>query len=251
MDLSITAKTRKAFGKMNRKLRTEGRLPAVLYGRGKESVALELAAKEFEKVYKAAGENTLVNLEIEGNGQKKVLIHDVAHHFMSRTPIHVDFYEVDLTRKIHAKIPLHFVGASAAVKEMGGILIKTITEIEVEALPADLPPFIEVDISSLATFENFIHISDLKVPDAVKILAHPEEVVSTVQPPRTEAELAELEKPTAEAEAEAVKQVAAEPEKAEGEAGAEGGKGEEVKAEKAEKKEEPKEPKVEKKEEKK
>lgn len=246
MELSIIASQRTVFGKNNKKLRSSGKLPAVLYGRGKENLALEVASKEFEKVYKQAGENTLVNLEIEGNGQKKVLIHDVAHHFMSPTPIHVDFYEVDLTRKIRAKIPLHFVGTSAAVKELGGILIKTITEIEVEALPADLPPFIEVDISSLATFENFIHVSDLKVRDGVKVLAHPEEVVSTVQPPRTEAELAELEKPTAEAEAEAVKQVAAEPEKAEAEAGAEGEKGEEKEI-KAEKKEEPKAEKEEKK----
>lgn len=208
------------FGKKNKALRGDGKLPAVLYGRGKENLSLEVAAKEFEKVYRKAGENTLVDLVIEGDGEKKVLIHEVAHHFMSQSPIHVDFYEVDLTRKIHAHIPLHFVGTSAAVKELGGILIKTLNEVEVEALPTNLPQFIEVDVSALKTFEDFVHVSDLKVPAEVKILTHLEEVITTVQPPRTEAELAELEKPTAEAEAEAVKQVAAEPEKPEGEVAA-------------------------------
>lgn len=249
MDLQITARPRTVLGKQNVKLRKSGKLPAVVYGRGKETVALEVPTKEFEKVYRKAGENTLVDLVIEGNGQKKVLIHEVAQHFMSQEPIHVDFYEVDLTRKIHAKIPLHFIGVSPAVKESGGILIKTMNEVEVEALPTDLPPFLEVDISKLATFEDALHVRELVVSGDVKILTNPDDVISTVQPPRTEEELAELEKPTAEAEKAAIEGMAAEAEKEKAAEGAEEGKegekpaspadkaeGKEVKAEKKEEK---------------
>lgn len=214
MELSIQAKARSAFGRQNKKLRESGSLPAVLYGRGKETEALEVRYKDFEKVYRQAGENTLVDLVIDDNTSKKVLIHDVARHFMKNEYIHVDFYEVDLTRKIHAKIPLHFVGTAPAIKELGGILVKNLNEIEVEALPANLPSFIEVDISSLKTFQDSLRISDLKLSADVKILGHAEEVMVSAKAPRTEEELAELEKPTADAEKAAIESMAAEDAKA-------------------------------------
>lgn len=230
MDLVLDAKPRAITGKQNVKLRRQGVLPAVLYGKGRETKSLQIATKEFEKVFKQAGENTLVDLRIDGDGKKvKVLIHDVARHFMNGNPIHVDFYEVDLTKKIHAKIPVHFMGASLAVKELGGILIKNLNEVEVEALPTDLPQYIEVNIESLKTFDDLARLGDLKVSEKVKILGHPEDVVVSVQAPRSEEELAELEKPTAEEEKAAIEtmtkeqeaekavteEVAAEPEKAE------------------------------------
>ncbi len=227
------------FGKQTQKLRRSGVLPAVLYGKGKETQALEVSAKEFEKVYRATGESTLVNLKIEGGEERKVLIHEVAKHFMQDVPIHVDFYEVDLKRKIHAKIPLHFVGISQAVKELGGVLVKNLNEIEVEALPADLPPFIEINIELLKTFNDHIRIGDLPANEKVKIFGRLEDTLVLVKPPRTEEELAELEKPTAEAEktaiegmeAEALKKKEEEVKPAEGEAP------QEVKAEKTETKE--------------
>lgn len=203
MELKIEAQPRTILGKRNNKLRRQGKLPAILYGRKTESQPLEIGAKEFEKIYKLAGESTLVDLVI-GNEKKKVLIHDVAQHFMSQTPVHVDFYEVDLTRKLHAKIPLHFTGVSPAVKELAGILIKNLNELEIEALPADLPPFIEVNIEKLAAFEDMIRVADLKLSEKVKVLNNPEEMVASVQPPRSEEELAELEKPTAEQEKAAI-----------------------------------------------
>lgn len=245
MQLSITAKPRTVFGKQNKKLRQAGMLPAVLYGRGKKPVSLEVSAKEFEKVYAKTGESTLVNLVIADGEERKVLIHDVARHFMSAEPIHVDFYEVDLTRKLHAKIPLHFVGTSAAVKELSGILIKNLNEVEVEALPTDLPPFIEVSIDGLKTFNDLLRISELKVSDSVKILNAPEEVIVSVQAPRTEEELAELEKPAAEAEKAAIEAVAKEEEvkkegEGEGEKEEEGEKKEAAEVKKPDKKEETK-----------
>ncbi len=222
MELSIHANPRTAFGKQNKKLRAAGKLPAVSYGRGKKPVSLEVGAKEFEKVYRQTGKNTLVNLVIEGSGERKVLIHDVAKHFMKDDPIHVDFYEADLARKIHAKVPLHFVGTPPAVKELGGVLLRNLNELEIEALPTDLPPFIEVNIEGLRTFDDLIRVSDLKVSEKIKVLSHPEEVAVFVQAPRTEEELAELEKPaTAEAEKaviEGMKAEGAKAEAAEGEA---------------------------------
>lgn len=212
MDLIIEAQQRTTLGKANKKLRTSGVLPAVLYGQGKESVRLQVPAKEFQKVYRQAGENTLVNLKIDGQGGKKVLIHDVAKHFMKNEPIHVDFYEVDLTRKTHARVSLEFVGTAPAVKELGGILIKVVSEVSVESLPADLPHKIEVNIESLKTFENSIRLGDIHVSDKVKILGNPEDMIVSVQAPRTEEELASLEQPTAEAEKAAVEALTKEPE---------------------------------------
>ncbi len=244
MELTISAQSRTALGKLNKKLRTTGMIPAVLYGpsfakasEGKAStMPLQVNVKEFQKVFKAAGESTLVNLVVEGQGQHKVLIHDVAKHYMRNEPIHVDFYEVDLTRKIHAKIPLEYIGVSAAVKELGGILVKNLTEVEVEALPSDLPHNIELNLETLKIFADHIRVSDIKVSDKVKILTHAEDIIVSVQPPRTEEELAELEKPTAEAEKAAIEGMQAEADKAKEEKAGEGEEGEE----KAEKKAEPK-----------
>ena len=221
MELKIQAKLRQASGKQNKKLRKAGILPAVVYGRNKETLSLEILNKDFQKVYQKAGESTIVDLAIDGKGEKKVLIHEVAKHYMKDEPIHVDFYEVDLTRKIHAKVPVHLVGIASAVKESGGVLIKNLTEIEVEALPMDLPHSVEVSIEPLKNFDDLVRVGDIKVSDKVKILGRLEDVVVSVQAPRTEAELAELEKPTAEAEKAAIEGLTKEEEKPEGEEGAE------------------------------
>ena len=234
MELVIEAQARTVLGKQNIKLRKQGILPAVLYGSGKESVHLQIASKAFDKIYRKAGENTLVNLKIDGKTETKVLIHDVAKHFMRDEAIHVDFYEVDLTKKTHAKVPLEFIGIAPAVKELGGILLKVANEIEVEALPADLPHKIEIDLTGLKTFENTIRLADVKVSDKVKILGNPDDMIVSVQAPRSEEELASLEQPTAEAEKAAVEALTKVPEAVvEGE----GVSAESVKAEKAEKKE--------------
>ena len=221
-NLSISATARTATGRHNIKLRKQGIIPAVLYGAdNKQSTAvnLQVVAREFDKVFRKAGENTLVDLILEGGAKHKVLIHDVAKHYMKNEVIHVDFYEVDLTRKIHAKVPLEFVGIAPAVKELGGTFIRVINEVEVEAMPQDLPHILEVSIEGLITFDKSIHVSDIKVPDNVKVLGNPEEVVASVQPPRSEAELANLEQPTAEAEKAAIEGMQAEADKAKAEKG--------------------------------
>ncbi|MBX4205474.1 MAG: 50S ribosomal protein L25 [Candidatus Doudnabacteria bacterium] len=198
MEISLTATKRTVKGKANGKLRKAGKLPAVLYGHKVETSDLELNEREFAKVFKLAGESTLVNLSLDGQS-RPVLIHDVQNHYLNDQPIHVDFYAVNMNEKLKATVPLHFEGEAPAVKALGGILLTNISEVEVECLPADLPHAITVDIGVLNTFDDAIHISDLKVADKVEILGSPDEVVASVSAPRTEAELASLsEKPVVE-----------------------------------------------------
>ena len=173
------------------KLRKMGLVPAILYGRNLSNVALTVTLNEFEKVFKKAGESTIINLLTEEGKSHPVLIHDVQNHFLNSQPIHIDFYEVSMTEKLKAKVALEFVGEAKAVKELGGVLVKVLNEVEVQCLPHDLPHNIPVDISSLDTFEDTIHVKDLKVSEKVQILTLGVEVVAKVQPPRdVEAELA-------------------------------------------------------------
>ncbi|OGE83670.1 MAG: hypothetical protein A3B10_04420 [Candidatus Doudnabacteria bacterium RIFCSPLOWO2_01_FULL_44_21] len=188
----IQATKRVVTGRKVNALRKSGKLPAVLYGHEVDNQPIELNEKDFAKAFKMAGESTIVNLVVDGKTQP-VLIHEVQNHYLTGQPIHVDFYAVDMTEKIKVRIPLHFYGDSPAVKAMGGTLVKNLNDIEVECLPADLPHSIEVDITSLATFEDAIRVSALGVSARVTILANPEEVVANIAPPRTEEELKALE----------------------------------------------------------
>jgi len=178
-----------------------------LYGAKVKSTPLEIDYNEFKKIYEEAGESTIIKLKVQGakgktkEEEKNVLIHDVSRDPVTDRFIHVDFYQVRMDKPITAEVPLIFEGESPAVEILEGTLVKNITEVEVEALPANLPSEIKVDISSLKTFDDLIKIKDLKISKDVKILAEPEEVVALVSPPRTEEELAELEeKPEEEVE---------------------------------------------------
>jgi large subunit ribosomal protein L25 len=201
--LELLAKLRQKTGRQNKQLRKQGFIPAILYGHKIKNLPLLIKAPDFEKVYQKAGESTLIKLKIDaGPEQTKkdrvVLIHDIAKDPVSDKIIHIDFYQVKMDEAITVEVPLVFVGQSAAVEKEGGVLVKNIQSIEVEALPQDLPSQIEVDISSLETFDDNIYIKDLKIPDKVKVMANPEEVVASVVPPRTAAELEELEEVPAE-----------------------------------------------------
>lgn len=190
--ITLAATRRTVSGKSVSKLRKNGKLPAVLYGHGMESQHLELDERDFNKVFKKAGESTLVTLSFEGKDQP-VLIQDVQKHYLKDNSIHVDFYAVRMDEKLTATVPLHFEGEAPAVKALGGILTKNISEVEVECLPADLPQYIEVELSGLDTFDKAIRVGDLKVSDKVKVLASEDEMIVTVIPPRSEEELKELE----------------------------------------------------------
>jgi large subunit ribosomal protein L25 len=184
---NLKAKIRKDLGKKTKALRKNGVLPAIFYGpkmtsgRGKKALPLEINLKEFEKIYQQAGESTLISLEVEEQ-KTLVLIHEVQRDPITSKPIHVDFYQPILEKEITAKVPLVFEGLSPAVKDLGGTLVKDISEVEVRALPQNLPKEIKVMVESLKTFEDNIKISDLKTPEGVKILKKPEEIVASVSP---------------------------------------------------------------------
>lgn len=212
--LELKAQLRQELGSKVNKERKAGKIPAVLYGKGIKSEPLFVNEKDFFKTYKEAGESSIIGLELDGK-KRNVLIYDVQRDALSDNFLHIDFYQVRMDEKLKATVPLGFVGESEAIKSLGGILVKSVQEVEVEALPQYLPHHIEVDISSLAALDDRIAIKDLKVSGNVKILAEPEEVVAAVAPPRSEEELAALEGKV-EAPVEEVKVVGEEEKAAEG-----------------------------------
>ena len=198
MTPELKVKVREVLGRKVKTLRKKGIIPAVVYGLKAKSIPLEIDYSEFEKVYKEAGESTVIKLKVKSQKSKvdelkNALIYDVAMDSVSDKFIHVDFYEVRMDKPITAAVPLVFEGEAPAVKNLEGVLVKNITEIEVEALPANLPHEIKVDISVLKTFDDLIHIKDLKIPDGVKISINPDEIVALVSPPRSDEELKSLE----------------------------------------------------------
>lgn len=192
--MKFQARLREYTGKKVKKLQKEGYIPAVLYGKGIKNINLAINMKDFTKAYKIAGENTLLELDIENDktGDRNVLVHDVNTDPVNDSIIHVDFYQVDMKQKVIANVPLVFEGESQAVKVEAGVLIKNLHEVEVSALPKDLPHEIKVDLSLLASFNDVISIKDLKVPQGVKIDMHEDEVIASVARPRSQEELEAL-----------------------------------------------------------
>lgn len=189
----LEAKHRKVLGRKVKGLRKSGVIPAVLYGpKTKEPQCLEVNCEKFREVFKKSGESSLIKLKIDKE-EKDVLVRDVQQDPMNGNFLHIDFYEVPMTEKITLTIPLKFIGESEAVKNLSGILVKNIFEIEIESLPKDIPSEVDVDITPLKTFEDAVKIRDINVPSGVKIMANPEEIVVLVSPPRTEEELKDLE----------------------------------------------------------
>jgi large subunit ribosomal protein L25 len=168
-------------------------LPCVLYGNKIDSLILWVKKKDFRNIYEQAGESTIIKLKLADGDERNVIIKEVQRDILTNMPIHTDFYQVRMDEEIEAEIELIFIDESPAVKELGGVLVKNMDEISVKCLPGDLPPKIEVDISQLKTFDDYIYIKDLPISDKVEVLDDVETVVAMVSPPRTEEELAELE----------------------------------------------------------
>lgn len=184
MKLKLKAKIRQEKAK---KIRKEGKIPAVLYGPKLENLNLAVEEKEFEKILEKAGESSLIALEVE-NGEKKeylVLIHDFQRDPVTDKIIHIDFFRPSLKEKVEAKVPIIFEGESPAVK-MGGTLVKFISEIEVKATPEKLPREIRVNIEKLKDFESVILVADLPLPKGVEVARAKEEAVARVLPPEKE-----------------------------------------------------------------
>ena len=191
--VDLNSKTRKKLGKVN-SIRIEKKVPCILYGPDmKESMPLEVDYKEFKKAYSEAGESTIIELNIDDKDKKNVLIKDIQLDPISSDYIHVDFYQINMKEKISANVELKYIGVSPAVKDLAGILAKNLSDIEVKCLPADLPKEIEVDISVLKTFDDFIKIKDLEISDKIELSANKDDIVVTTTPPRSEQELEALD----------------------------------------------------------
>jgi large subunit ribosomal protein L25 len=192
--IKLSAKIRKETGKKTSALKDAGKIPAVVYGHGVKNASLEIDSVEFNKVFKETGESSLVELHVEGEKEiRPVLIHEIQKDPVTDKFIHIDFFQASLKEEVQVKVPLVFEGVSIAVKDLGGTLVKNISELEVKALPQNLPHEIKVSIDGLNTFENHILVKDLILPKEVKVLAKPDEiVVSVAQPEKVEEQLAEV-----------------------------------------------------------
>ncbi len=184
MELAVQPRDAK---KSSKTLRNNGVMPAVVYGRSEEAAPIAVNRKEFEKLFKAAGESSVVSLTGLG-AAKDVLIKAVDFDAVSGFPIHADFYAIQKGQTVTVSVPLEFDGVSEAVKSKGGILTKVMHEIEMECEPKDLPHAIHVDISLLVDLDSQIHIKDLKFPASAKVSAEPEEVVALISVAQEEPE---------------------------------------------------------------
>jgi len=168
-------------------IRKTGKIPAVFYGKKEASTPISIRQVEFLKVWKQAGESSVVILDTT-EGSKESLIHDVSLDVVSGAPIHADFYVFEKGHKVEVALPIEFEGVSPAVKDLGGMLVKVLHELKVEAMPKDLPHSIVIDISTLVTFGDQILASQISLPSGVELKISSEEVVALVSAPREEKE---------------------------------------------------------------
>lgn len=190
--MDLIAQKRVIFGKKVNALRKQGLIPAELYGKALNNLHLTVSAKEFGKVLKSAGESSVINVVIDspaGEEKRPALIYAVNHDPTSDAVLSVDLYQVRMDEKLQTKVPVEFTGESPAVKS-GGILVKAVQEIEVEALPSNIPQSLIVDLSKLTEIGHSISVKDLLMADlekkGVRILLEPEMVIATVRAPITE-----------------------------------------------------------------
>jgi large subunit ribosomal protein L25 len=166
---TLQAQKREIVGRKVKHLRAGGMIPATVYGKKIPSETILVSLADFAKTFAEAGETGLVELTVDGK-MSPVLIHAVQKHAVSRDILHIEFYHVDLKEKVHAKVPVSVVGEPSAVAEKKGALMTLLSEVEVEALPAELPEKIEVDVTALAEVGQEVKVSDLKIPSGVTLL---------------------------------------------------------------------------------
>lgn len=184
MELAVT---KRDSAKNTNTLRREGVLPAVVYGRAQESTPIAVDRKVFEKLFREAGESTVITLTGLGDA-KDALIHEVSVDPVTGAAIHADFYAIQKGQTVTVSVPFEFEGVSPAVKDLGGILTKVMHELEIECEPKDLPQHITVDITKLATLDDQIKVSDLKLPASAKLSIDPDEVVAMISVAKEEVE---------------------------------------------------------------
>ena len=203
MTLQLRVNKREEKGKKNTKLREDGKIPAVLYGHKVKNINLSVMGNEFRKIYKQAGESTLVDLSLENEKIPiKVIIQDVQRDPVREDFLHIDFHQVNMKEKLHTHINLSLVGEAPAVKAFGAVLVTNKYSIEVKCLPSDLVSEIPVDLSSLKNLEDSLRIKDLKIPKEIEVLDNPDEIVVIVTESKTEKEAEKMAQAPVEAKVE-------------------------------------------------
>lgn len=184
---TLTAIKRSKADKL-KAIRDNGMVPAVVYGARVENTMISVSSIDFEKILKVAGESSTIVLEIKDEKEKStkvdVLIHDMQKDPIRGFPTHIDFLAIDMNKTIEVTIPLEFIGIAPGEKE--GVLVKTLHEVEIEALPKDLPHNISVDLSVLVALDDQIHVKDLAIPSGVKMITDENEVVALIAPIKEE-----------------------------------------------------------------
>lgn len=166
---TLTATARELVGRKVKQLRAQNLIPGTVYGKGVKSVSVAVALDAFESVYEEAGETGLIELLL-GKEVRPVLVHTVQVDPVTDALLHVEFHQVDLKEKVHANVPVEFVGESPAVAQKMGVLLTVLDEVEVEALPTDLPEKITVDVAVLTEVDQEVKVSQLQVAPGVSVL---------------------------------------------------------------------------------
>lgn len=225
--LSLSAKPRTILGKKVKDLRQGGELPGNIYGKGLNSTAVSVSEREFHDVHRQAGETGVVYLTIEGEAEPHpVLVHGVQKDPVTGAPFHVDFYQVNLKEKTTANVPITLIGENELEKRGEGLIIQTLNEIEVEALPTDIPHEFTIDVSKLAEIGQTFKVGDLEYDrEKVEVKVDPEENILVMQTAEMKEEPVEEEvaaeegvEPEVISEEEAAARAAAATEAGEGEA---------------------------------
>ncbi|MBN2046296.1 MAG: 50S ribosomal protein L25 [Anaerolineaceae bacterium] len=188
----LNATKRSVTGRKVNALRREGKLPAVMYGTKFESTPILLDLQETTLSLRGVTSSTIVTINLDGE-EYNALLQDKQRDFIMGTYLHIDFRVLDMTQKITANVMLQFVGEAPAIEAYNGMLNTDTTELEVEALPRDLPEHIEVDISGLMTPDDSIYVKDIVAPSGVEILSDPEALIVSVNVVQLEAEEEEEE----------------------------------------------------------
>ena len=201
--ITLSAQPRTVTGKQVRQMRREGLVPAVVYGHRTAPLPVQIEERALRQALQRAGGNQLIRLHVgDGGTPRMVLLREVQREPISRRLLHVDLYEVVMTERIRAEIPVVFTGASPVVKRGDGLLYHGVETVEVECLPGDLIQHIEVDLSSLTEVDQEITVGSLNLGDKIEILSDPGEVLARVLPVQEEA--VEEAAPAAEAEVEII-----------------------------------------------
>jgi large subunit ribosomal protein L25 len=213
----LNAVSRPETGKAAAKLRRTGKLPAVVFGHGVDSIPISLDAHEFDHLRKTNHSNTIISLTIDGKAKRNVMLHGFQIDPRTRQLLHVDLFALKTGEEVTVEIPVHTIGESYAVARLGGTLLHTVSHVRVRALPEKLPESLEVCIDSLDDFEKALHVRDLVLPEGVTLMSEADDVVAKVAAPKAVEETvvgaAEAAATAAATEAAAAEAAAEKPEK--------------------------------------